>query len=362
MAHVLVIDDDLHVAGFLKSHLTHEGHEVTLAHHGEEGFRKAVEIHPDLILLDVFLPDATGFQVCKQIRQENATQSIPIIMMTGAARFPSQKMYGLERGANEYVSKPFDITEIDLLIHKYIERGNTEMANHAKTSMPNYNNLDGLSSFLEQSLNRPAPAPAPEPAAGAVINSANEIEELMMRIKPTAEGPMVLRFENQIMASNAMPAEPLPELTPMPLLETMPLSMPTSAPTKPPRQRLSGSFSPPVMGSKDRFVDFGLDIYTLAGRLTANEAERRLAQHLLDAALSVGFQLSEIRNSRTPADCLLRIEEAELRLRETAYWLGFAQKAGILNVFAKQDLEKTCQSLMTILKEFATQERQSQSA
>jgi DNA-binding response OmpR family regulator len=120
MAKVLIIDDDVHITRLLQTHLSDEGFEVTVAHRGEDGLAKALEAAPDLIMLDVMLPDATGFQMCSRFRRTPATRSTPIIMMTGVAKYPNQQVYALERGANEYLLKPFRILEVGELVHSYV--------------------------------------------------------------------------------------------------------------------------------------------------------------------------------------------------------------------------------------------------
>jgi DNA-binding response OmpR family regulator len=121
MPRVLIIDDDQTVANLLRSQLTDEGYQVSVAYDGGDGVVQATTSRPDLILLDVFLPDATGFQICSQFRKSEGTRSTPIIMMTGAARYPNQQLYGYQKGANEYIFKPFNIEEVDRLIHKYLD-------------------------------------------------------------------------------------------------------------------------------------------------------------------------------------------------------------------------------------------------
>ncbi len=113
MSKILVIDDDLMVTKVLEDFLRDEGHEVTVSHTGSDGFTRAVEIVPDLILQDVMLPDATGFQMVDRFRAEPATQSVPIIMMSGAARHTSQQQLGSMMGADDYVLKPFNIDDMD---------------------------------------------------------------------------------------------------------------------------------------------------------------------------------------------------------------------------------------------------------
>ncbi len=112
MARVLVIDDDFMVTRLLEEHLSNEGHVVTVVHMAEEGFELATKTPPELIMLDVNLPDATGFQMCGRFREDPRTREIPIIMMTGAARFPNQQSIGRQMGANDYILKPFNVVEV----------------------------------------------------------------------------------------------------------------------------------------------------------------------------------------------------------------------------------------------------------
>jgi DNA-binding response OmpR family regulator len=122
MPKVLIIDDDPHVSGLLKTYLSEEGCEVTLTQQGEEGYQEAMRSNPDVILLDVMLPDQTGFQLCNRLRKAPATQSTPIIMLTGVARNPNQEGYARERGANEYVHKPFRMVEVGDLVQRYLRK------------------------------------------------------------------------------------------------------------------------------------------------------------------------------------------------------------------------------------------------
>jgi CheY-like chemotaxis protein len=156
MPRVLVIDDDLMVAQLLREHLTNEGLAVETANHGEEGFSCAVANPPDLIMLDVNLPDATGFQMCGRFREHPTTRAIPIIMMTGAARFPNQQAIGRSLGANDYVLKPFDVVKVGEQVHKLI--GSTPGPKPAEIPAPQPQ---------LQPLPEPAQAPAPplEPQA-----------------------------------------------------------------------------------------------------------------------------------------------------------------------------------------------------
>ena len=78
----------------------------------EEGFAAAVKTSPDLIFLDVMLPDATGFQTLGRLRENPVTKVIPIIMMSGTARYDNQITIGKSMGANAYIVKPFNVVEV----------------------------------------------------------------------------------------------------------------------------------------------------------------------------------------------------------------------------------------------------------
>jgi CheY-like chemotaxis protein len=121
MSRVLVIDDDPSVTRLLEEHLTNEGHEVTAVHLAEEGFLQATTSPPELIFLDVMLPDATGFQMVGRFRENPITQTIPIIMITGSARFPNQQQIGKSMGADDYILKPFNVLDLGDRVRRLIE-------------------------------------------------------------------------------------------------------------------------------------------------------------------------------------------------------------------------------------------------
>jgi CheY-like chemotaxis protein len=120
MARILIIDDDPMVTKLLQEHLSNEGHTVVSTAFGKQGLDIAFKSPPDLILLDVNLPDSTGFQVIGKLRENTSTKTVPTIMMSGAARFPNQQKIGLEMGANEYILKPFDIISVGERIDKLL--------------------------------------------------------------------------------------------------------------------------------------------------------------------------------------------------------------------------------------------------
>ena len=104
---VLVIDDDAALLDLLAVTLQQEGLVAVTATNGKEGLEKARSLAPDLILLDVVLPEMDGLTVCSHLRRSRATAGIPIIMLTGLTS-TANRAASLDCGADEYITKPFD--------------------------------------------------------------------------------------------------------------------------------------------------------------------------------------------------------------------------------------------------------------
>lgn len=109
MKKILIIEDEQDLIKGLKLNLSDEGFEVDWAVNGVEGLRKALEQAPDLIILDIMLPEMDGLEVCRKLRQKNI--DIPVIMLT-AKGSEIDKVVGLEIGADDYMTKPFSIREL----------------------------------------------------------------------------------------------------------------------------------------------------------------------------------------------------------------------------------------------------------
>ncbi|HEY4001667.1 MAG TPA: response regulator, partial [Candidatus Xenobia bacterium] len=108
---ILIVDDNKQNVQLLKVCLESKEYRTQVAYDGEEGIRLAQEIKPDLVLLDVMLPGMDGFEVCRQLKTQNHTIFLPIIMITALSE-PQDKIRGLEEGADDYLSKPFDRLEL----------------------------------------------------------------------------------------------------------------------------------------------------------------------------------------------------------------------------------------------------------
>ena len=124
MAKILVVDDEPDAVELIEFNLRNAGFEVVTAADGAEALRKARATLPDLILLDVMLPEVDGLAVCKLLRHDPNTTSIPIIMLTAKAA-EIDRVVGLELGADDYVTKPFSPRELVLRVKGLLRRGQT---------------------------------------------------------------------------------------------------------------------------------------------------------------------------------------------------------------------------------------------
>lgn len=108
MSRILIVEDEKKIARFLELELQHEGYEVAIAGDGRTGLEKALSWQPDLMILDLMLPELSGIEVCRRLRHES---DVPIIMLT-AKDDVSDKVMGLDMGADDYMTKPFAIEEL----------------------------------------------------------------------------------------------------------------------------------------------------------------------------------------------------------------------------------------------------------
>ena len=121
---ILVVDDEPEAAELVEFNLKGAGYDVATAGDGAEALNKARRIQPSLVILDVMMPEIDGMEVCKLLRRDPATSTIPIIMLTAKAS-EVDRVLGLELGADDYVVKPFSPRELVLRVKKILERGKT---------------------------------------------------------------------------------------------------------------------------------------------------------------------------------------------------------------------------------------------
>src|SRR5215471_16702130 len=132
---LLVVEDDTDVAEMLTVYFAGQGYDVLHSLTGKDGINLARSRFPNLVLLDVMLPDMDGFEVCKTLRTTTLTKNIPTIFLTQRDS-RSDKVAGLELGADDYVTKPFDMEELRLRVQSSLRRSTRELLHDPRTGLP----------------------------------------------------------------------------------------------------------------------------------------------------------------------------------------------------------------------------------
>ena len=130
MPRILVIDDDAAIAELVAINLEMAGYEVTHAEDGIKGQALAIQLLPDLIVLDLMLPRVDGFTVCQRLRRDDRTSDIPVLMLTALSQ-TQDKVEGFNSGADDYLTKPFHLAELSARLQSVVRRryfgGRTEI-------------------------------------------------------------------------------------------------------------------------------------------------------------------------------------------------------------------------------------------
>jgi two-component system response regulator MprA len=116
---ILVIDDDEKITSMLRRSLAFEGYSVTTAHNGTEGLKQMLAMEPDLVILDVMMPQMDGWEVCRRVREGGS--SVPILMLTAKDEV-SERVKGLDLGADDYLVKPFALEELLARVRSLLRR------------------------------------------------------------------------------------------------------------------------------------------------------------------------------------------------------------------------------------------------
>ncbi|MGC1378537.1 MAG: response regulator [Anaerolineales bacterium] len=119
---ILVVDDDPDVVVLVGDVLKHMGYQVSTARNGVEGLEKAKKEIPDLIILDVMMPEMDGYEVCSRLRADPKTRILPILMLT-AKGYLRDKVKGLDTGADDYLPKPYEKDELESRVKVLLRRG-----------------------------------------------------------------------------------------------------------------------------------------------------------------------------------------------------------------------------------------------
>ncbi len=132
---ILIVEDDLDVADMLNAYFRVQGYEVFTVNWGEDGVRAASTARPDLIILDIRLPDIDGYEVARRVRSDRKTSTIPIIFLT-EKRDRADRLHGLELGADDYITKPFDVQELRLRVRNALRRASQDTLTNPVTGLP----------------------------------------------------------------------------------------------------------------------------------------------------------------------------------------------------------------------------------
>jgi phosphate regulon transcriptional regulator PhoB len=118
---ILIVDDEKDIVDLIVFNLEREGFSVTTARNGRQALDRVRKEKPDLLLLDLMMPEVSGEEVCRRLRSEGATAALPIIMLTAKAD-PVDRILGLETGADDYITKPFHVREIVARVRAVLRR------------------------------------------------------------------------------------------------------------------------------------------------------------------------------------------------------------------------------------------------
>jgi DNA-binding response OmpR family regulator len=132
---LLVVEDDVDIANMLKIYFTGLNYEVDVAARGMDALEKTKKVLPHLIVLDILLPDINGYEVCRSLRTSTRTSHIPVIFLTQKDE-RSDRLQGLELGADDYITKPFDIEELKLRVMGAVRRSERESLTDPRTGLP----------------------------------------------------------------------------------------------------------------------------------------------------------------------------------------------------------------------------------
>ncbi len=150
MAQILVIDDDTSLLQMMSIMLKRAGHTPVVASNGQEGIKVAKSTHPDMVIIDVMMPEMSGYEVCSELRRENATKNIPLLMLTALSQ-GEHRGKAEDAGADGFITKP--VTRDDLI--KHVE----ELLHTGARNFPDFTDR------LKQHEEAPAAPPEPPPAS-----------------------------------------------------------------------------------------------------------------------------------------------------------------------------------------------------
>lgn len=167
---ILVVEDDLDISKMLRIYFDSQGYEVLVATRGGDALDTCRTKLPNVVVLDIQLPDIDGYEVCRSLRSNTRTSYVPIIFLTQKDE-RSDKIAGLELGADDYITKPFDIEELKLRVEGAIRRSLREALTHPVTNLP-------AGKLIEEQLKRVKDAAEPWTLLYFGIRNVNAFKEI----------------------------------------------------------------------------------------------------------------------------------------------------------------------------------------
>lgn len=146
---ILIVEDEKNIVDLIRINLENSGYIVFSAHTGMEAISMIHSQKPDLVLLDLTLPDIDGLQICQMIRLNNESRDIPVIMLTARSE-ESDKVEGLTIGADDYITKPFGIRELEARISSVLRRSKGRKLNVNNNSKPLFVELRDINIDIEK--------------------------------------------------------------------------------------------------------------------------------------------------------------------------------------------------------------------
>jgi len=143
---ILIVEDEPSTAEMLTAYFSSLGYQVSQAGWGRDALTLASRLLPDLVILDIRLPDIDGYEVCSQLRAQTRTENVPVIFLT-ERRERVDRLTGLELGAIDYITKPFDVKELRFRVRNALRRSERQRLLHRITGLP-------TSRLIEEELDR----------------------------------------------------------------------------------------------------------------------------------------------------------------------------------------------------------------
>ena len=164
MKKILIVDDDNILRSVLKHTLEQQGYQVTVVASGTQALESFAEIHPDLIVSDVSMPEMDGFEFCRLLRAQPSGQLIPFIFLSARSEL-EDRIQGHSIGADDYITKPFEVKELIAKIESAIERTRRIHAEivHLMSQFASFPNSNMIDSTIPDNQNQTASTATPEP-------------------------------------------------------------------------------------------------------------------------------------------------------------------------------------------------------